>query len=368
MDRLTVCFYNKGVPFKRGTILRHVAEAFGRRGISCVYGDEEKEPDVYIFEKFWHDTKYKKPVIIHAENLIGDRAQAEHCYNRAQAIVFNSEWLRRVYRNTYGQELDIVRVIYPGHQMDESLPRQAPDVKKEQHIVCISKWWKRPYKRFPLIAHAFDCLTRELGFPDAKLHVLGWLTDQPMPYMETGVRLWKLSESAMSNRNIIYNRKSFHNEIYKSILQKSHILVHLSCIDSGPQVVVEALSQGVPVVISNNMGGVEYVRDIGPSAGKVLEIDKVSMSYSDIRKMLPNAYVDETNVSGLRRMNRLLGKAFYYPSFYRLCSGHEHIKIVAYAMKEILEDYSHYQFVPAAKHSMDGICEVWIRLIRTVLG
>ena len=54
MKNLKVCFYNSGSgrPYKRGTILRHIADALKKRGVFCVYGDDEVEPDVYIFEKF----------------------------------------------------------------------------------------------------------------------------------------------------------------------------------------------------------------------------------------------------------------------------------------------------------------------------
>ena len=141
MNKLRLSFYNNGQPIKRGTILRSVADGLERRGFRIMWGDEEAEPDVYIFEKFWHDTRYCKPVIIHAENLIGSEAK-NHCFQRGEAIVFNSEWLRRVYRQTFGSELANAHVIPTGHQMQDRLPRSAMAVSQEQNIVCICKWWK----------------------------------------------------------------------------------------------------------------------------------------------------------------------------------------------------------------------------------
>lgn len=357
MADLRVCFYNKGTPLKRGTILRHVADALQRRGVLCTYGDEELEPDVYIFEKVWHETRYQKPVIIHAENLIGERAKNTHCYDRGNAIVFNSEWLRQVYYNTYGTELDNVWVIPPGHQMDTSITRHPMDVSEEQHIVCISKWWKRPYKRFPLIARAFDYLNRELGYPNAKLHVHGWFLDRPMPYLDTWPRLWKLPQNVRDNPNILYYQKSFHNDTYRRLMAIAHIVVHVSAIDSGPQVVVEAVSQGVPVVITNNMGAAEWVRDIGPKSGIVLEFDAVTTSYSDIRRLVPQYE---------RLLHRVRSPLSYY-RFYKLCSDTRAYRQVAYAMKEILDNYSSFHFEPPRKYTMDGIADQWLEAIQSVI-
>ncbi len=345
--KLKICFYNNGKPLKRGTILRHVAEALERRGVTCVYGDTKTEPDVYIFEKEWCKTRYQKPAIVHAENLINKESLRQHSYNKGDAIVFNSDWLRKVYYNTYGFELKNAWVIPPGHQMDGAAPRDRSLDSDEQHIVCISKWWKRPYKRFPLIARAFDCLNRELGYPNAKLHVHGWLTDRPMPYLDTHPKLWRLPKEVRKNPNIVYYQKSFHNDTYKRLLSKAHIVVHLSAIDSGPQVVTEAVSQGIPVVITNNMGAAEWVKDIGPKSGIVLEMDRITSDFRSIR--------------------RLLSPVFFY-SYYKLCSDTSNYRSVAYAMKRMLDNYFDYRFEPPKRYTMDGIADEWLRVIKSVLG
>ncbi len=362
---LKICFYNEGRLFKRGTILGHVAEALQKRNIACIFGDEEVEPDLYIFEKWYYKTRYKKPVIIHAENLIGENAKKFHCYNRGDAIVFNSEWLRRLYRNTYGSELKNVWVIPPAHQMDDANPHTGIDVSCEQHIVCISKWWKRPYKRFPLIARAFDYLNRQLRYPNARLHVHGWLTDQPMPYVDTGPRLWNLPKSVRENPNIMYYQKSFHNDTYKRLLSIAHLVVHVSAVDTGPQVIVEAISQGIPVVITNNMGAAEWIRDIGPESGKVLDIDRVAKDYNDMKWLIPS---EREGDSFYGNLSHLLKSIPYYSLYYRRCSDTSDYREVAYAMKEILDNYSHYRFEPPKKFTMDGIAEEWLKVVESVIG
>lgn len=361
MADLKVCFYNNGTRFKRGTILCHLAEILEKRGILCTFGDKDLEPDVYIFEKVWHKTRYKKPVIIHAENLIGEEARRSHCYDRGEAIVFNSEWLRRVYRNTYGTELKNARVIPPGHQMHEAGERNDTDISKEQNIVCISKWWKRPYKRFPLIARAFDFLNRELGYTNAKLHVLGWLTDRPMPYVDTHPKLWKLPD----NSNIDYYHKSFHGDSCKRIMSKAHMAVHLSAIDSGPQVIVEAISQGIPVVITNNMGAAEWIREIGPKGGIVMELDRISADHNDIKWITPPDLISGDNL--YEKTLHIARLPFYYHSFNKTCSDTSAYRQVAYAMKKVLDNYSLYHFRPPKKYTMDGIADQWLEVIESVI-
>lgn len=349
MNKLRISFYNNDQPIKRGTILRSVADGLSQRGFRIMWGDEEAEPDVYIFEKFWHDTRYRKPVIIHAENLIGPEAK-KHCFQRGSAIVFNSEWLRRVYRQTFGSELDNVHVIPTGHQMQDRLRRSAIAVSQEQNIICISKWWKRPYKRFPLIAHAFHYLNQELDYPNAKLHVLGWLTNGSMAYYDTGPRLWSLPRAVRENPNIIFHQKGFHNDTYANALRAAHVLIHLSSIDSGPQTVAEALSQGVPVVITNNMGAAEWVHSAGSKYGTIVELDPITTDAADIKRLIPDT-----------RMWRWSWR------FRRLCNQKRGYVEVAHAIKNILDNYPEKDLEPYSPCTMEDICTRWIKVIHSVV-
>lgn len=262
-------------------------------------------------------------------------------HDRGDAIVFNSEWLRWVYFNTYGRELDRAYVIPPGHRAHARLERTAPDPRDEAHVMCISKWWKRPYKRFPLVATGFDRLNRELGYERAKLHVLGWLTDQPMPFLETRPRLWKLDRRVRVNPNIRYYQKGFHDQTFDEVLAKTHIVVHVSPIDSGPQVVTESLSQGIPVVVTNNMGAAEWVRELGPRAGRVLDVDPPTPDYRSIARLpLANAgYCSDTRAAGL----------------------------LAEALKGILDNYDFHRFEPPRGLTMEGIAERWLEVVNDVV-
>jgi glycosyltransferase involved in cell wall biosynthesis len=342
MGDLTVCFYSgSDKPLKRGTILRNVQDALEEMGVRCTFTDDEVEPDAYVFEKCWSRTRYDKPVVIHAENLIGEDAFRTHVYDRGDAIVFNSEWLRWVYFNTYGTELPRAHVIPTGHRAHATLNRTAADPLDEAHVMCISKWWKRPYKRFPLIAKAFDHLNRELGYERATLHVLGWLTDRPMPFVDARPRLWQLDRSVRSNPNIRYHQKGFQDETFDDVLAKTHVVVHVSVIDSGPQVVAEALSQGVPVVISNNMGAAEWVRALGPRAGRVLELDPLTLDYESISRLPLHSR--------------------------RLCSDTRPYRALAGALKDILDDYDFHTFEPPEHLTMEGIARHWLAVIREVV-
>jgi glycosyltransferase involved in cell wall biosynthesis len=343
MSELTVCFYTgSDKPFKRGTNLRNVMEALSARGVRCTSDDTESEPDVYVFEKTWQETRFRKPTIVRAENILGQEDLRTHTFDRGDAIVFGSQWLRRLYFNTYGSEIERAYVIPPGHRAHARFDAARADPREEQHIVCAAKWWKRPFKRFPLIATAFDHLNRELGFPDAHLHVVGWLTDQPMPFLETRPRLWRVKRRVLENPNIHYHQKGFHDTTYDELLAKAHLVVHPSALDSGPQVVLEALSQGIPVVIGNNMGAAEWIREIGPRAGRVLELDAVSRSYEDNARLPLHSR--------------------------RLCSDVSAYRELAEAMRQILTDYAAHSFDPPHEYTMDGIAEAWLEMIHDVVG
>lgn len=342
MTELTVCFYTgSDNPFKRGTNARYVMDAMSALGVRCTHHDDEVEPDVYVFEKAWHETRYRKPVIIRAENLIGEEALRTHAHDRGDAIVFNSEWLRWLYFNTYGTEHPRPYVITGGHRAHRRLERTALDPREEAHIMCVAKWWKRPYKRLPLIAKAFDHLNTELGYRNATLHVLGWLTDQPMPFVDTRPRLVKLDRRVRSNPNIRFHQKGFQDDRFEEVLAKAHVVVHASPVDSGPQVVTEALSQAVPVVITNNMGAAEWVRRIGPRAGRVLDLDPLTRDYDAIA-----ALPLETK---------------------RYCSDTSGHRQLAGALKDVLDRYDFHSFEPPHGVTMPGIAEQWIAVVEDVL-
>lgn len=330
----TVCFYNEDKPFKKGTVLRDLGDEFEKRGIEVVWGDFQKKPDIYIFDTYLSGTRYDGVKIVKAENLIG-RESLHHTYKGIDGIVYNSHWLRKVYLNTFYYEVPNWRVI-PLSQPFKGWKGEIPE-NGEYDIVCISKWWKRPFKRFPLIAESFTLLKNELGYKNAMLHVFGWMTDKPMPYTTGMFPIVKLSNNVRSNSNIKYYQKSFHNGLYESQLSKSHLLVHLSPLDSGPQVITEALSYNVPVLISNNMGAAEWIKEIGATAGIVLDIDPVTDSYKKIKR-LP-----------LKKR--------------KFCSNINPAFKVASAMKTILDNYEKYTYEVPRKFRIEGALEMWFEII-----
>jgi len=334
LKSLRVCFFNRGEPFRTGTILRSLADAFTECGARVLWDDIDEEPDVYIFEKWCESTRFNGIRIIHAENLIG-RQSLTHSYDNADAIVYNSNWLRQVYRNSFPTELSTWRIIPPTENYQGSL-KSVDDVD----VVCISKWWKRPYKRFPLIAEAFTILTSEMGFENAQLHVFGWRTkNEKIPWTHGLWPIVRLSKRAKNNPNIHYYLKSFHSgrAQYLSKLKSARLLIHLSVLDSGPQVVTEAMACETPMVISNNMGGAEWMKEVGPNCGVVLDLDNITDSYSAIQKL---------------------------PLFSRrLCSDIRSARQVAEACRSILENPDDYRYTPPLKFRKEGEVNAWSELI-----
>jgi hypothetical protein len=172
-----------------------------------------------------------------------------------------------------------------------------------------------------------------------------------------------LPESVRKNPNILYYQRSFHDDIYERLLERAHLVVHVSPVDSGPQVVAEALSQGIPVVITNNMGGAEWVRAVGPRAGIVLEVDRYTRSYHDLCRLIPY-YMGPR---GRKRWVHWTKYAFDLCRAPNIWSDTRAHRKVALAMKQILDHYDDYRFDPPRWLTVDGITDRWVALLESLV-
>ena len=364
-NKLIVCFYNHERIPKRGTGLRPIVEIFKKRGITCTYSDREVEPDVYIFENRMCDTKYKKPSIVRAQTLLTSKDVKTNTFDQGSAMVFNSKWLQTIYHNTYKAKHQREWIIPPCYVTSSHERRQSVSVEKEQNIYCLSKWWKRPYKRLPLIATAFNYLNTNLGHINAKLHVIGWLSDSAMPYFDTFPKLQRPSRKILKNKNIIFHNKTFSYETMDARLSNAHLLVHLSPVDNSPKCVMEALGRKIPVLISNNNGAVEWLQVVGERGGHILNLDPVTKSFDEIQKLIPELNFDFRKKIFSKR-GQIVGAVYRYYKYYRLCKSVNNYKLVAHHMKKILDDYASYQFELPYKYTPEGVADKWLEVIHSV--
>ncbi len=357
MIHYTICIpSDDGQPFKRGRILRHLADTLVALGHRVMW-DDGIAPDCYIVEAVMPEIRHPSvPIIIHAENLIGDYAVDRHAYRDAAAIVFNSNWLRTLYRNTFQHELPTVRVIPPAFD-DRRLTEDGTIYTSwETPIVCCSKWGKRPYKRLPLHAAAVQRLREGWGWKQARLHVFGW--EPTMPYVHTAPYLW----GSLPMSGVRVHQRSYDRMTYPALLSGARLVLHASAIDSGPQTVMEAIARGIPAVATNNMGAAEWIREIGPEAGEVVEIDEVTDTFPRVQGITnPRWCRTGWRATVANSMRNPVGFAL----FYQACGDASGAPVIAMAMDRVLRNGTP-GYIPPAKFTMAGIADAWLQLIAEV--
>jgi glycosyltransferase involved in cell wall biosynthesis len=349
-----VCIENERGRPKRGTILRCLFDGLERfSDWTPVCSDRDLEPDLYVFEKYSNSRRYPdKPVIIHAENLIGPEWRI-HQHGNCAHIVYNSNWLKTLYEKTFGAIEVPSSIIIPAHQIFDVPDEQASEFR----IVCCSKWWKRPYKRLGLIVEAFNELVSEPEYGDVYLDVFGWLDGvNRMPYVNSFPRYWPVSRHKWSHPNITYHQKSFNRNVYPKVLGKSSLFIHLSAIDSGPQVVAEALACGIPCLVSNNMGGQEWVKQAGAQYGKVLDLDAHSETVTDVAKLSGDSWGVWKSVSS---------------EFRRVCHPIQDIDSVVIGMRQMIDECrgrSQKRLPIYSECAMDTIIRKWCSVFEQLTG
>ena len=133
--------------------------------------------------------------------------------------------------------------------------------------MSIAKWWKRHFKRQKQTLKLFNkhILPK---YPNSLLHLVGNAKDAPR------------------QGNVIYYKRSFHNQAYVDVFKKSHINLVLGPFDVQPKTITESLYYRVPFVCSNNCVGQELIDQLGP-CGKMVETDPYIRSFEDCRQYRP---------------------------------------------------------------------------------
>ncbi len=183
------------------------------------------------------------------ENTSGDNnklnAPIKEAYDKFDKIIFQGEFSRKIFFAYFGAIDKPYRIIYNG------VPRYfSPEGKRYKYpfsktLICSSKWIKP--KRLGAIVEG----VRKLKTQNVGLVVLG------------------AGAKAESGGNIIcLGNIPPHKLPY--YLRGADAFVHLSWVDCCPNVVVEALACGLPVLCSHNGGTKELVGD----SGIVLELEE----------------------------------------------------------------------------------------------
>lgn len=187
-------------------------------------------------------------------------------YNKADAIVFQSQFDRGMVEKWWGTNEERQRsynVIGNGIDLARVSQITIPELAKiratyDRVFVCSSNW--HPQKRLKDNLRLFEHV-RKTQYPNSCLFVLGANPD------------------AMTTDPHVFYAGSQPPEVYLQIFAVADWMFHLAWADHSPNVVIEALSQGTPVVCGE-VGGTKEL--IGHGAyGMVLKEDPYDYELTD---------------------------------------------------------------------------------------
>lgn len=182
-----------------------------------------------------------KPAEFHTKNVA-----IKALYDKADAVVFQSRFDKGMVERWWGSNEERQRptdVIGNGIDLTRVDKVTIPELAKirasyDKVFVCSSNW--HPQKRLKSNLKLFDHL-RKTQFPNSCLFVMGSNPD------------------AMTTDPHVYYTGSQPADVYLQVYAVADWMLHLAWADHCPNVVVEALSQGTPVVCSEVGGTKELI-------------------------------------------------------------------------------------------------------------
>lgn len=167
------------------------------------------------------------------------------CYTRADLVIWQSDFDRGMTKFHWGDPKK-GKVIHNGIDMTPVPAITIPSLQSlrndhEMLFVCSSNW--HPQKRLQDNIALFEHL-KENFYPNSTLIVMGSNPD------------------ALGGHSIHYTG-NVDQQTYLQVMSAANWMFHLAWLDHCPNVVIEALSQGTPVICSSEGGTKELVNGYG---------------------------------------------------------------------------------------------------------
>lgn len=182
------------------------------------------------------------------ENFEENNKPIKDAYYSFDHIIFQSEFDKQMIESHFGKRADC-SVIHNGIELIKY--DKIPELKhvRELIFVCSSSW--HPQKRLKDNILLFQHIRRQLKKEEkeARLYILGSGSSFPIldsEYLE----------------NVFYLGQQSHEACLRFYATADYFM-HLAWLDHCPNVVVEALSQGCPVICTNSGGTKEIVKNNG---------------------------------------------------------------------------------------------------------
>jgi len=209
-----------------------------------------------------------RPVHIHAidkpTTVKMNRIRTDMC-EAADLVIWQCNWLRKKYKRLVGYRAKNEVVIH--NAIDPAMFDGVKKMKKEypKNVIMVAAWARngidRPRKRLrEMLAIAYE-------YAHANEDVCFWVVGETNGLISKHKRVRFLGRIPFME--------------IAPILLSADAMLNLTWFDNCPNAVVEALAIGVPVVLNNETGAIELVRDDG---GIIVPIDKEVTKYRKGKK------------------------------------------------------------------------------------
>lgn len=183
-----------------------------------------------------------KPEEFHVKNF-----RIRDLHRSADAVIYQSRFDKEMIEKLFQHSTKSYAVIHNGIKLNPVKQITIPKLIEmrgayDKIFVCSANW--HPQKRLRNNVELFNHI-RKTQFPNSCLIVLGNNPD----YIESGPH--------------VFYAGSVDEETYMQIYAVADWLLHLAWLDHCPNVVIEALSQGTPVICSDSGGTKELIGNYG---------------------------------------------------------------------------------------------------------
>lgn len=182
------------------------------------------------------------------DKFVENNKEIAQAYKNYDAVIVQTEYDKKMIEKYFGLR-DKVFVIHNGIDFDyvSKIPAaDMSDANADKIFVCAASW--HPQKRLEDNIRLFQHI-RKKECKNSYLLILGKIG-------------YNLNISKDMLENVVHLGQKSHEECL-SIYKSSDYFIHLAWMDHCPNVVVEALACGTPVICSNSGGTKEIVRDSG---------------------------------------------------------------------------------------------------------
>lgn len=253
---MKICFDNVNFGSNSGpnSFAYRLATALNSMGHEVVHpGDFHDVMLCFIEQKSYGISTAKKVLRLDGiwfkpENFEINNRHIKASYFACEHVIFQSEFDKKMVETHFGKRSDC-SVIYNGIKIKQydKIPEIIHD--NEMIFVCAASW--HPQKRLNVNIQLFQHIRKQLkdNGKEARLYVLGG-----------GATFDGYREEDLEN--IFYLNHQNHEACLRLYATADYFL-HLAWLDHCPNVVVESLSQGCPVICTDSGGTHEIVKDNG---------------------------------------------------------------------------------------------------------